>query len=115
MSETKDLLRVIAEALLDSNDISYEAKCEIAQALAEHGKVTRKKFQPPTEQEVEKFFAEQEVMFPAEHSKKFYLFYGSKDWMVGKNKMKNWKLAAARWAMDLPKINNLVSKNRIVV
>ena len=28
----------------------------------------------------------------------FFYFYASKNWMVGKNKMKQWKMALAGWA-----------------
>lgn len=114
MSDTKELLTAIAEALLDSRLISEQHRVRIALILADYGKAKTTRFTAPTEEEVENFFKEKGVMFPAEHAKKFYYFYGSKNWMVGKNKMKNWQLAASRWAMDLPKVNELTSKIVIV-
>ena len=38
-----------------------------------------------------------------QEAERFFLFYDSKGWMVGKNKMKNWKSAASRWISDKPK------------
>lgn len=114
MSDTKELLTAVAEALLDSRLISEQHRVRIALILADYNKTKSTRFEPPTEEQVEMFFQAKGVMFPAEHAKKFYYFYGSKNWMVGKNKMKNWQLAASRWAMDLPKINDLTKKTVVV-
>jgi len=59
----------------------------------EHGK-KRSRFAPPTHDEVA-------VEIEAKGYKnitpdEFVSFYGSKGWMIGKNKMSNWKLALAR-------------------
>ncbi len=54
-----------------------------------------KRFAPPTADELKEHFISKgstEI-----ESLKFYEFYGSKGWMVGKNKMKDWKLAASGW------------------
>lgn len=54
----------------------------------------RESFIPPTEAEVNMYFSEKGNNFDGGS---FYYFYASKNWMVGKNKMKNWKMAASGW------------------
>lgn len=56
---------------------------------------TRVRFTPPTLEEVEKFNKEKPLGIDAVS---FVSFYQSKNWMVGKNKMKDWKAAAVGWA-----------------
>lgn len=54
-----------------------------------------KKFNPPELEEVKAYFTEKgSTEIEAE---KFYFFYAGKDWMVGKNKMKNWHMSASGW------------------
>lgn len=53
------------------------------------------RFAPPTIEDVIIYF-ETELKTSKEQALRFFQFYGSKDWFVGKNKMKNWHLAAAR-------------------
>ena len=52
------------------------------------------KFKEPTNQEVKDFFKEANIVW--EHDR-FYNFYESKDWFVGRNKMKKWQAAARNW------------------
>jgi len=51
-------------------------------------------FNPPTEEEVEAYCRERNNDIDAEQ---FVAFYESKGWMIGKNKMKNWKMAVVTW------------------
>jgi hypothetical protein len=53
------------------------------------------KWQPPTLLEVEDFLADNGC--PNE-GVKFINFYESKGWMIGKNKMKDWRAACRNWA-----------------
>lgn len=64
---------------------------------------TVKKFSPPSKDNIELYFiekiteskwSEQDSIFEA---KKFFDFYDSKNWMVGSNKMSNWKSAVSGW------------------
>jgi DNA-binding transcriptional regulator YhcF (GntR family) len=69
-------------------------KTEIQNSNIE-GVENSKRFAPPTADELKEHFISKgstEI-----ESLKFYEFYGSKGWMVGKNKMKDWKLAASGW------------------
>lgn len=54
----------------------------------------RKKFVPPTVDEVKQYLDSVGSKVDAEA---FVAFYESKDWMVGKNKMKDWKSAIVTW------------------
>lgn len=51
-------------------------------------------FKKPNQVEVQEYFNYKNRGNLAED---FYNFYESKNWMVGKSKMKDWKRAAARW------------------
>ena len=55
----------------------------------------RVKFTPPTIDEVEDYRREKNL--PNLYPEQFVDFYESKGWMVGKNKMKDWKAAARNW------------------
>ena len=52
-------------------------------------------FSPPTLQEVQQYIRDKGYNMDAE---RFVDFYESKGWMVGKNKMKDWKAAVRNWA-----------------
>ncbi|MDD4820894.1 MAG: DUF4373 domain-containing protein [Flavobacteriales bacterium] len=58
------------------------------------GKKTEKRFLSPTEDEVATYIAEQGYTVNA---RAFVAFYTSKDWYVGKNKMKDWHAALVTW------------------
>jgi hypothetical protein len=55
------------------------------------------RFTPPTLQEVKAYCNERNNSVDA---KKFVDFYESKGWMVGKNKMKDWKAAVRTWERE---------------
>lgn len=56
----------------------------------------KSRFSPPTTQDVSAYCEEKGISgFDVE---RFIDFYSSKGWMVGKNKMKDWKAAVRNWA-----------------
>ena len=57
-------------------------------------KKTRKAFSPPSVDEVKAYCSERKNSVDAE---KFVDYYSSNGWMVGKNKMKDWKAAVRTW------------------
>ena len=62
-----------------------------------------KKFKKPSPEEIQSYLDEKNITsFTAE---KFYNFYESKDWMIGKNKMKNWKACCNNWNLRDEKEN----------
>ena len=56
--------------------------------------ISKKKFVPPTAEEVKEYCDSRNNFVDPE---KFVDFYASKGWMVGKNKMKDWKAAVRTW------------------
>ncbi len=59
----------------------------------------KEKFLPPSILEVKNYFMDEKSITAEEaqyRASQFYDFYDSKNWMVGKNKMSNWKSAATR-------------------
>jgi hypothetical protein len=60
------------------------------------------RFTPPTLQEVQSYMSEKGVNDPKE-AEKFVDFYECKGWMVGKNKMKDWKAAVRNWIKGIDK------------
>lgn len=52
------------------------------------------RFSPPTIEEVKQFIAEKGYSVNAES---FFSYYESNGWMVGRNKMKKWQAAVAKW------------------
>jgi hypothetical protein len=55
---------------------------------------TKRKFTKPTIEEIQEYCKERNNGINAEA---FYDFYESKDWYVGKNKMKDWKACVRTW------------------
>ena len=53
-----------------------------------------RRFTPPTPEEVQQYCSESGHYIDADA---FVDFYSSKNWMVGKNKMKDWKSAVRNW------------------
>ena len=56
-----------------------------------------KRFVKPTIQEIQAHILEKGYTFDAEA---FYAFYESNGWKVGRNPMKNWKMACTTWAKN---------------
>lgn len=63
-------------------------------SLGKDSQVKRGRFTPPTLSEVEDYIIEKGYRIDAGQ---FIDFYESKGWMVGKNKMKDWKAAVRTW------------------
>jgi len=59
-----------------------------------------KRFVPPTQQEAGNYFLERGSTNAVNEADKFIDFYGAKNWMVGKNKMKDWKAAIRNWVRN---------------
>lgn len=57
-------------------------------------KITRR-FTPPLDIETVAYFESKGST--AQEAEKFWLFYDSKNWLVGKSKMKKWKSSASGW------------------
>ena len=67
-------------------------------------------FNQPTQEEITSYLKEQDVKDPSEGAR-FFDFYESKGWMVGKNKMKDWKAACRNWKRGMDKNGRESKKN----
>ena len=80
--------------------------------IAPIGAETQKRFVKPTLEELKTYFAEKGYV---DDSERFYDFYSSKGWMVGKNPMKDWRAAVRNWCRGQQPIKpkqSLEEKNR---
>ena len=75
-------------------EITYALESALRLKEIELGKTPVKRFKPPTLQEVGKYIKENSLNVDVE---KWYNFYRAKNWMIGKNKMANWKNAINTW------------------
>lgn len=66
----------------------------------EKKEIKRKNFVKPTIEEIAEYCKERNNGINANA---FYDFYESKDWYVGKNRMKDWKACVRTWEQRLPK------------
>ena len=62
-------------------------------------------FEPPSIEEVETYLRSLNIRDPKGNAQKWFNFYESKGWMIGKNKMKNWKSAVNTWNFEK---NNMI-------
>lgn len=65
--------------------------------------IKKEKFTKPTINEIQEYCTERNNSLNAES---FFNFYESKDWYVGKNKMKDWKAAIRTWEQRTNKTTN---------
>lgn len=70
-------------------------------------------FSPPTVEDVLSRAAE--IGLPEVEGRKFFFYYESVDWHVGKCRMKVWKSALAGWALRFQERNNKQSSNGAMV
>lgn len=80
---------------INNNNNKYmcvQSEIDIPPAQATKKKLSR--FIPPTMEEVKQYCLENGYTLDAQ---RFVDFYECKGWMVGKNKMKNWKAAVRTW------------------
>ena len=99
MNEIQALSKIIDElehriAYLESNQLDkVKLKAYIDGKM---GKTPKVQFIPPTVDDILEYLQEQGKQFKdGQMASDFISFYGSKGWMVGKNKMKSWKMAVS--------------------
>ena len=81
------------ESPVQTPDINrYKTKTKKEKDISDD--ISKKKFTPPTVEEVKEYCGSRNNSVDPE---KFVDFYASKGWMVGKNKMKDWKAAVRTW------------------
>jgi hypothetical protein len=70
--------------------------------------IQKKVFKKPSIEEIQKYCNERNNNVDAD---RFYNFYESKGWMVGKNKMKDWKAAVRTWEQKEDKLPSWWNKD----
>ena len=82
-----------------SNAVDTDTDTDTDKKEGDKPPVKAKRFSPPTNSDVMNYFVEQGLSFgdAGNEADKFSDFYASKNWNVGKNKMKDWKAAARNW------------------
>lgn len=92
----------------DANAMQMQSKCNADAMQVKESKLKeikvkeskKKDIHSPTLNEVIDYFTEKEHM---EESEKFFNYYESNGWKVGKNPMKNWRAAANNWISNSKK------------
>ena len=74
-----------------------EGSVEVGEDMNVLTKTTRKRFSPPTVEQVREYCWERGNNVD---SQRFVDYYSSNGWMVGKNKMKDWKAAVRTWEQN---------------
>lgn len=83
-------------AILEVKEQLLEELAHLRQELLEQIKPKRAaKFQPPDTGTIFEYCREKNIVIDV---LAFWDFYKSKDWMIGKSKMKDWKAAVRNWA-----------------
>ena len=88
--KVQDLGGIIGGLNAPSKEESLKSKAPKGVVVA--GSASR--FRPPTLEEVKSYILEKGIEIDAE---RFVAYYESNGWMVGRNKMKNWKSAIVTW------------------
>lgn len=76
--------------------------------IKEESKKKSSRFKPPSQNEAYDYMANEKKLHPSlakKEAEKFFDFYNSKNWYVGKNKMKNWKSAVSGWINRMENFN----------
>lgn len=91
-STTSSTTSSISSSIYSSTTSSHNKTKDIDKDIKE--KDSKKKFTPPTVEEVREYCFERKNSVDAE---KFVNYYSSNGWMVGRNKMKDWKASVRTW------------------
>lgn len=83
---------------MQDNNLSEDYKALHGNTHVTHVKRTSVTFTPPTLAEVQNYCHEKG--FTNVDAERFIDFYESKGWMVGRNKMKDWKASVRNWERD---------------
>ena len=92
-----------------NDSVSFDKLAELTDYLRSVQSKKSERFVKPTIEEIQAHILEKGYTFDAEA---FYAFYESNGWKVGKNPMKNWKMACTTWAKNRKNNNNNVNYGR---
>lgn len=88
---------VSSNRLGNNTDNNIYKEKDLSNKLDKSKEKTSNRFSPPTVEEVKAYCEERGNNVDAE---RFVDFYTMKNWMVGKNKMKDWRAAVRTWERD---------------
>lgn len=88
------------EYILDQIEPGWRTSVAIKETLDKIKESKSKRFEPPAIEEIAMELKRQNIRHPFIQADKFWNFYESKNWMIGKNKMKNWKAAIKTWNFE---------------
>lgn len=102
---TKSTINKESNIFVNKNITKEKDKKQTLKNSNSNNTITKEKqnFVPPTVEEVQDYIYEKKYSVDAEA---FVAFYESKGWMVGRNKMKNWKAALVTWEKRNKNKNN---------
>lgn len=92
VAERLPQVRVGKESIVKDNIVEYIE--DVPQAETPAPKPKRKRFTPPTIEEVQAYCDERKNNVDAQ---RFIDYYSANGWQVGRNKMKDWKAAVRTW------------------
>jgi hypothetical protein len=69
-----------------------------------------KRFVKPSVRDIYEYMVENDFEFAKRESLQFFSYYDSKDWKVGKNSMKNWKISVIGWINRVYDRENMTSE-----
>lgn len=94
------------EYILDQIEPRWRTNEAVVETLDRLREGKNKRFEPPELHEVVSELRSQKVRNYQQQAEKFWNFYESKNWMIGKNKMKSWQAAIKTWSFE--KDNNII-------
>ena len=97
------------DGIFINDSVSFDKLAELTDYLRSVQPKKAERFIKPTIDEIKAHILEKGYTFDAEA---FYAFYESNGWKVGKNPMKNWKMACTTWAKNRKNNNNNVNYGR---
>jgi len=97
------------DGIFINDSVSFDKLAELIDYLRSVQSKKTERFIKPTIDEIKAHILEKGYTFDAEA---FYAFYESNGWKVGKNPMKNWKMACTTWAKNRKNNNNNVNYGR---
>ena len=101
--------------ITDDKQESIDEKVNKESIIESRGKSKNKIFKPPTIEDVKRYCEERKNNV---NPQRFIDFYESKGWMIGKNKMKDWKACVRTWEQLDSKKNikpNIKKSNRFEI
>lgn len=94
-----------------TNDLNTNTDLEVPKIILNREVIiATPRFKKPTLSEVEDYMKENDFEFYVAESSRFFNYFESKAWMVGKSPMKYWKMAVVNWCSNFYERNKMKEK-----